>query len=1293
MERSGVRSLSPARRHSWGPSQNSAGQTDTVQRSVVQNEEGVKSAGHRRSMSWCPSDVLRPETDEMNARSYSLEGLSDEREGEGSSRHGSASTRESGHTSRLASEERGSLVSLTEEEHEYDPGDGSSVDSQRSAQGGWCAAQTSSLTLTKSASMSAICPRDLDVTVRPKRRISFSFSVSSLLPKSKNPFAIGSSSSDDEAAANCPPLSGTLENSISEEEPGPLRSDSEARVGGTKVSRTFSYLKSKMSKKSKEKDRERNKDGKEKEKKSSSGHIFSPALTPPPNPCLQCNKPINTKDALLCTGCNAHVHKTCKDAAPVCTKGKAKQQQTVPDSAMVPGIALRNKGVVGFDIPTSALARERPRTIMLLPDDQAPPSVLPSAPPPRKSSGIMALNNIPLSKSISISNITGQLDDVPLKALKLLSQSTDSLNKGNRVNESLESLTDEGTEMLDSQLLGDFEADVKELEADSWSFTVDKKFLKQLKKDEIKRQDVIYELIQTEMHHVRTLHIMADVYSKGLQKEVQLESHAVEKMFPMLTELMDLHTHFFTHLVERKKEARKQRPDEGGFVIRRIGDVLLAQVSGSNAETMKKIYGKFCSRHNEAVNLYKELHSKDKRFQAFIKKKMSSSVVRRLSIPECILLVTQRLTKYPVLLQRILQHTRDPEEEQADVTQALRQVKEVIAAVDAKVSEYEKRKRLKEVHSRTDSKSIMRMKSGQMFAREDLLRGRRLLHDGPLQLKNAAGRLKDVQALLLSDVFVFLQEKDQKYVFAPLDQRSTVISLQKLIVREVANEERGLFLISAGTEQPEMVEVHASSREERNTWIQLIQDATHCIEEEEDEGIPSENEEDKRAQENKVKEMKDQLQRKDEQIVALLEDKVRLFRDLCDCPAPDDSALQSRMLFRATPDDVTKGEQVMKDSLKEVGVLQELVGGMLGTQQMCVGQEGSGGSAGPPGLPRRAETFAGFDSHQMNISKNGEEADESADLRRTESDSVLKKGGSANLLLLKRNREQVLHSVTRLHDLLNTLQAVVVQQDSFIEEQRHTLSERLQSSSRHASVSSSSSSSSSSRPGSLIEQEKQRCLERQRQEAAALQRQRAAHSQERRRREGEWAERERELTQREARLHALEEETHRRRTQLEEETQELRSRKEEYQRDLARLRDSQRRLERDREQLYAHTAEEQLEWRHRTPSTSSIPSTVSEDSLRSVVDHAEPVELASSPAGRDLLARMDSKRKAKTLNPFTSSSSHKGGAAELQGPSRLLQLAKPKKEKKKKKGKQGQPTVEGQALVMSDESIDGQVFC
>lgn len=86
-------------------------------------------------------------------------------------------------------------------------------------------------------------------------------------------------------------------------------------------------------------------------------------------------------------------------------------------------------------------------------------------------------------------------------------------------------------------------------------------------------------------------------------------------------------------------------------------------------------------------------------------------------------------------------------------------------------------------------------------------------------------------------------------------------------------------------------------------------------------------------------------------------------------------------------------------------------------------------------------------------------------------------------------------------------QAVVIQQDSFIEDQRQALSER--------SSSCTSLSRPGSRPSSLIEQEKQRSLEKQRQELASLQRQQAAHAEEKRRREKEWDLREQLLTERE----------------------------------------------------------------------------------------------------------------------------------------------------------------------------------
>lgn len=42
----------------------------------------------------------------------------------------------------------------------------------------------------------------------------------------------------------------------------------------------------------------------------------------------------------------------------------------------------------------------------------------------------------------------------------------------------------------------------------------------------------------------------------------------------------------------------------------------------------------------------------------FFKLQNSNLLARRRGIPECILLVTQRITKYPVLVERILQYTK-----------------------------------------------------------------------------------------------------------------------------------------------------------------------------------------------------------------------------------------------------------------------------------------------------------------------------------------------------------------------------------------------------------------------------------------------------------------------------------------------------------------------------------------------------------------------------------------------------------------------------------------------------------
>ncbi|XP_036787783.2 A-kinase anchor protein 13 isoform X3 [Manis pentadactyla] len=1317
--RSSMRSLSPFRRHSWGPGKNAASDAEMNHRSSMRVLGDVvrRPPIHRRSLSWCPSGVQFSAalSADYDHRSFSLEGLTG---GTGvgnkpssSLEITSANTKELRHP--FSGEERGdSLVSLSEEDLESGQRDHRMFDQQtchRSRQQGfnYCTSAISS-PLTKSVSLMAISHPGLDTrqqTQQPARQISFSVSISPLLLKTKTLFSLGSSYSSDEEEDlhNSRPFhtSANLTESITEENynflpQSPSKKDFEGK-SGTKVSRTFSYIKNKMSsskksrekEKEKEKIKEKEKDSKEKEKdkKTINGHTFSPIPVVGPISCSQCVKPF-TKDAYTCANCSAFVHKGCRESLASCAKVKMKPRGSLQahDTSSLPTVIMRNK---------SSQPKERPRSAVLLAEETSVAPLFAN----RRSQ-----QSVSLSKSISIQNIAGVGNDENISnTWKFLSHSTDSLNKISKVNESTESLTDEGvgTDMNEGQLMGDFEIESKQLEAESWSRIVDSKFLKQQKKDVVKRQEVIYELMQTEFHHVRTLKIMSDVYSRGMMADLLFEQQMVDKLFPCLDELISIHSQFFQRILERKKESLVDKSDKN-FLIKRVGDVLVNQFSGENAERLKTTYGKFCGQHNQSVNYFKDLYTKDKRFQAFVKKKMSSSVVRRLGIPECILLVTQRITKYPVLFQRILQYTKDSEVEQEDLAQSLSLVKDVIAAVDSKVASYEKKVRLSEIYTKTDSKSIMRMKSGQMFAKEDLKR-KKLVRDGSVFLKSAAGRLKEVQAVLLTDILVFLQEKDQKYVFASLDQKSTVISLKKLIVREVAHEEKGLFLISMGVKDPEMVEVHAGSKEERSGWIQIIQDTINTLNRDEDEGIPSENEEEKKMLDTKARELKEQLQQKDQQILLLLEEKEMIFRDMTECstPLPEDCSPthSSRILFRSNTEEALKGGPLMKSAINEVEILQGLMSGSLGgTLGQAVGspveQEGM---VGPVSLPRRAETFGGFDSHQMNASKGGEkeEIDDGQDLRRTESDSGLKKGGNANLVfMLKRNSEQVVQSIVHLHELLSTLQGVVLRQDSYIEDQKLVLSERALT-------------RSASRPSSLIEQEKQRSLEKQRQDLANLQRQQAQYLEEKRRREREWEARERTLQEREARLAQREEEVRRGLQDLDRDLDALQQQKGAYQCDLERLRAAQKQLEREQEQLSQRQVDRdicQVPPPHarllRIPSFLPSPE---EAALPSAPPVAKSVsldsELSVSPKRNSI------SRTHKDKGPFhilsSSSQTNKVPEAQSQAPvpsctstsSRLFGLTKPKERKEKKKKNKGGRSQSGDGCASEVPAEGEEIFC
>ncbi|KAK2188372.1 hypothetical protein NP493_134g03014 [Ridgeia piscesae] len=301
-------------------------------------------------------------------------------------------------------------------------------------------------------------------------------------------------------------------------------------------------------------------------------------------------------------------------------------------------------------------------------------------------------------------------------------------------------------------------------EAEAWSVTVDKKTLRKMSAKDIKRQDHIWEFVQTEKSHCRTLKIMQRILAHGMLNEAGLTKDMVDRIFPKLDTLLDIHLTFLRRLTERQRLHSDKSIDE-------IGDVFVQQFKGDMGERMKTAYGEFCSRHNESVQLYKDILKSDRKFQNFIKKCSRNSLCKRKGVPECILLVTQRMTKYPLLIEPIIKTTKDTRMDSKLLEQALLLARDILNSVDRQVDAREKEHELIEIYNKLDARSSALYKS-KKFKKSDLLsNNRKLVHQGYIKWMTARGKPFEVLAVILSDVIFFLSENNQKYTFFSQDNK------------------------------------------------------------------------------------------------------------------------------------------------------------------------------------------------------------------------------------------------------------------------------------------------------------------------------------------------------------------------------------------------------------------------------------------------------------------------------------------------------------------------------------------
>ncbi|XP_075985832.1 rho guanine nucleotide exchange factor 18 cysts isoform X6 [Anticarsia gemmatalis] len=516
-------------------------------------------------------------------------------------------------------------------------------------------------------------------------------------------------------------------------------------------------------------------------------------------------------------------------------------------------------------------------------------------------------------------------------------------------------------------------------EPDTWAAGAPKGLAKSLGDRETKRQEHIYELILTEKHHCLTIRLMQKMFAAGMVRGAGVSSAQAARMFPRLDELWALHAALLARLRTRQRAAP---------AVSSIADILADTFAPPHTHKLKAAYGEFCSRHRDAVEVFKECCTREPRLSRFIRKCQQNPLLRKKGVPECVLFVAQRLTKYPLLLEPLLKTAGDDVNERELLQKALCGVKEILVDVDNQVAAKEREDRKLEIYHRIDAKSFANFR-GRKFKKSDILQGNRSLKfEGVATLMQGRSKMQTLLVIVLTDVLFFLHDNNNKYTFFTPDNKTGVVSLVKLLVREKAGAEgRGLYLICSGPTEPEMFELRVHRPKDIHTWIQAIRAAVqNCPEEveESEAGATAQSAEERQrqldARHENIRLITEALRAKDREHATLLEEKMALQMKMVGI-TDETACLPSTglggtafpglvfpdyvRLAAPTPDKYALWQEVckvVKDAFDASSVPWSC-GGALGRSTSSAGERHSSAYESPA-LPRRADTFAGFDANR-----------------------------------------------------------------------------------------------------------------------------------------------------------------------------------------------------------------------------------------------------------------------------------------------------------------------------------------
>ncbi|XP_047429816.1 intersectin-2a isoform X5 [Mugil cephalus] len=341
---------------------------------------------------------------------------------------------------------------------------------------------------------------------------------------------------------------------------------------------------------------------------------------------------------------------------------------------------------------------------------------------------------------------------------------------------------------------------------------------------ERKRQGYIHELIQTEETYLEDLELVLDVFHKPMSESGRLTEAEMAVIFVNWRELIMCNTKLLKALRVRKKMGGENMP------VQLIGDLLASELAHMQP------YIRFCScQLNAAALLQSKTHNQPD-FKDFLKKIATNYRCKGMPLSSFLLKPMQRITRYPLLIKNILEHTPDEHADRGPLREALERAEELCSQVNEGVREKENSDRLEWIQSHVQCEGPIEHLVFNSLT--NCLGPRKLLHSGRLYKTKSS---RELWAFLFSD-FLLLTHSAKPFsssgvdkLFSPktsiqLKMYKTPLFLNEVLVKMPPDpsSDEPLFHVS---HIDRVYTLRTETLNERTAWVQKIKAASeHFIE-------------------------------------------------------------------------------------------------------------------------------------------------------------------------------------------------------------------------------------------------------------------------------------------------------------------------------------------------------------------------------------------------------------------------------------------------------------------------------